>query len=74
VNDTRIWVTLTVRLDCGCEIVHTLTSTSGPDALARVLQVTCDSLPHHFDRTVSVHQCELVSESNPNGRSQTKEH
>jgi hypothetical protein len=71
--DTRTWVSVTVKLDCGCEIAHTMASTNGPDKLDTILRMAGDALPHHFDRSFLVHKCELVSESNPNGNSQLKD-
>lgn len=71
--ESRAWVTVVTRLECGCQISHTLSSTHGIGHLEKVLQLAADCLPHQFDRTEDTHRCELVDDDNPNGTAQKRD-
>lgn len=65
-NDkTRVQVS--IRLECGCWVANTLCSSRAPEEIEKTLRLAADVLPHHFDKTVIAHKCELVDEDNPNG-------
>lgn len=73
-SEIKAWVTVTARLECGCAITHTLSSTHAVEQLEKLLRLATDCFPHHFDRTQDAHDCELVSEDNPNGTPPKREH